>query len=145
MKNSNYTTWNRTSDLPICSTVPYPLSHRGLPFSNDLALQIYEERVQSFENEEHCHSVNHRQSSTHCNDLPLPAQLYQNSPCYPMVSQASQSSPVAGSSSSSLSPYYCLSPTSLPPSEALASKWSFIFLRSEIPSEIYPKLYPPPF
>jgi hypothetical protein len=27
MKNSNDTIWNRTSDLPICSTVPYPLCH----------------------------------------------------------------------------------------------------------------------
>ena len=30
MKNSNDTIWNRTSDLPICSTAPYPLSYRGL-------------------------------------------------------------------------------------------------------------------
>jgi hypothetical protein len=29
MKNSDDTIWNRTSDLPICSTVPYPLCHRG--------------------------------------------------------------------------------------------------------------------
>jgi hypothetical protein len=27
MKNSNDTIWNRTSDLPICSTVPEPLCH----------------------------------------------------------------------------------------------------------------------
>ena len=29
MKNSNDTIWNRTSDLPICSTAPYPLCYRG--------------------------------------------------------------------------------------------------------------------
>ena len=29
MKNSNDTIWNRTSDLPICSTAPWPLCHRG--------------------------------------------------------------------------------------------------------------------
>ena len=26
---SNDTSWDRTSDLPICSTAPYPLCHRG--------------------------------------------------------------------------------------------------------------------
>jgi len=31
MKNSNDTIWNRTSDLPICSTAPWPLCHRGPP------------------------------------------------------------------------------------------------------------------
>ena len=31
MKNSNDTIWNRTSDLPICSTAPYPLCQRGHP------------------------------------------------------------------------------------------------------------------
>ena len=30
MKNSNDTSWNRTSDLLICSAAPYPPSHRGL-------------------------------------------------------------------------------------------------------------------
>ena len=29
MKNSNDTNWDRTSDLPICSTAPYPLCYRG--------------------------------------------------------------------------------------------------------------------
>ena len=29
IKNSNDTIWNRTSDLPICSTAPYPLCYRG--------------------------------------------------------------------------------------------------------------------
>ena len=29
MKNSNDTSWDRTSDLPICSTEPCPLCHRG--------------------------------------------------------------------------------------------------------------------
>jgi len=29
MKNSNDAIWNRTSDLPICSTAPQPLSYRG--------------------------------------------------------------------------------------------------------------------
>ena len=28
-KNSNETSWDRTSDLPICSTAPSPLCHRG--------------------------------------------------------------------------------------------------------------------
>ena len=28
MKNSNDTSWDRTSELPICSTAPYPLSYR---------------------------------------------------------------------------------------------------------------------
>ena len=28
MKNSNYTSWDRTSDLPICSTATYPLCYR---------------------------------------------------------------------------------------------------------------------
>ena len=31
MKNSNDTTWNRTTDLPICSTAPSPLCHSGPP------------------------------------------------------------------------------------------------------------------
>ena len=30
MKNSD-TSWDRTSDLPICSTAPKPLCHRGPP------------------------------------------------------------------------------------------------------------------
>ena len=29
MKNSNDTIWNRTSDLPICTAVPWPLRYRG--------------------------------------------------------------------------------------------------------------------
>jgi len=29
MKNSNDTSWDRTSDLPICSTAPKPLCYRG--------------------------------------------------------------------------------------------------------------------
>ena len=29
IKNSNYTIWDRTSDLPICSTAPEPLYYRG--------------------------------------------------------------------------------------------------------------------
>ena len=29
MKNSNDTIWNRTSDLPICSTAPQSLCYRG--------------------------------------------------------------------------------------------------------------------
>jgi hypothetical protein len=29
IKNSNDIIWNRTSDLPICSTAPYPLCYRG--------------------------------------------------------------------------------------------------------------------
>ena len=29
MKNSNDTSWHRTSDLPICSTAPSPQCHRG--------------------------------------------------------------------------------------------------------------------
>jgi hypothetical protein len=29
MKNSSDTRWDRTSDLPICSTASYPLCHRG--------------------------------------------------------------------------------------------------------------------
>ena len=29
MKNSKYTSWDRTSDLPICSTAPWPLCRRG--------------------------------------------------------------------------------------------------------------------
>ena len=29
VKNSNDINWDRTSNLPICSTAPYPLSHRG--------------------------------------------------------------------------------------------------------------------
>ena len=29
MKNSNDTSWDRTSDLPICSTAPQPLCYRG--------------------------------------------------------------------------------------------------------------------
>jgi len=29
MKHSSDTIWNRTSDLPICSAVPYPLCYRG--------------------------------------------------------------------------------------------------------------------
>jgi len=29
MKNSNDTSWDRTSNLPICSTAPLPLCHRG--------------------------------------------------------------------------------------------------------------------
>jgi len=29
MKNSNDTSWDRTSDLPICSTAPEPLCYRG--------------------------------------------------------------------------------------------------------------------
>ena len=33
MKNSNDTIWDRTSDLPICSTAPYPLCHHG-PWNN---------------------------------------------------------------------------------------------------------------
>jgi len=33
MKNSNDTIWNRTGDLPICSTAPYLLCYRG-PQSN---------------------------------------------------------------------------------------------------------------
>jgi len=32
MKNSNDTSWDRTSDIPICSTTPQPLCYRGLPF-----------------------------------------------------------------------------------------------------------------
>ena len=31
MKNSNDTIWNRTSDLPICSTAPEPLCYRPPP------------------------------------------------------------------------------------------------------------------
>jgi hypothetical protein len=34
MKNSNDTIWDRTSDLPICSTAPKPLCHRGLQLVN---------------------------------------------------------------------------------------------------------------
>ena len=33
MKNSDDTIWDRTNDLPICSTALYPLCHRG-PSSN---------------------------------------------------------------------------------------------------------------
>jgi hypothetical protein len=29
MKNSSDNIWNRTSDLPICSTAPYPLCYHG--------------------------------------------------------------------------------------------------------------------
>jgi len=29
MKNSNDTNWDRTSNLPICSTAPQPLCYRG--------------------------------------------------------------------------------------------------------------------
>ena len=29
MKNSSDTIWNRTSDIPICSTAPSPLCYRG--------------------------------------------------------------------------------------------------------------------
>ena len=29
MKNSSDTSWDRTSDLPICSTAPSPLCYRG--------------------------------------------------------------------------------------------------------------------
>ena len=29
LRNSNDTIWDRTSDLPICSTAPYPLCHHG--------------------------------------------------------------------------------------------------------------------
>jgi len=31
MKNSFDTIWDRTSDLPLCSTAPWPLYHRGPP------------------------------------------------------------------------------------------------------------------
>jgi len=31
MKNSNDTSWDRTSDLQICSIAPYPLCYRGTP------------------------------------------------------------------------------------------------------------------
>jgi len=34
MKNSNDIIWNRTSDLPICSTAPYPLCHSGLQYDD---------------------------------------------------------------------------------------------------------------
>jgi len=37
MKNSNDTSWDRTSDLPICSTAPWPLNHHG-PRSDDNVL-----------------------------------------------------------------------------------------------------------
>jgi len=30
IKKSNDTSWNRTSDLPICSAAPCPLCHRGI-------------------------------------------------------------------------------------------------------------------
>ena len=33
MENFNDAIWNRTSDLPICSTAPQPLCYRGLPKS----------------------------------------------------------------------------------------------------------------
>jgi len=36
MKNSNDTSWDRTSDLPICSTALKPLCHRG-PQCNTVA------------------------------------------------------------------------------------------------------------
>ena len=42
MKNSNDTTWNRTSDLPICNTAPYPLCYRGPPTTTTTAsIAIY--------------------------------------------------------------------------------------------------------
>ena len=32
MKNANDTSWDRTSDLPICSTASQPLCYRGLRY-----------------------------------------------------------------------------------------------------------------
>ena len=40
MKISNYASWNRTSDLPICSAVPLPLRYRGY-FYKDLSKGKY--------------------------------------------------------------------------------------------------------
>ena len=36
MKNSTDTSWDQTSDLPICSTAPQPLCYRGSPFRHKL-------------------------------------------------------------------------------------------------------------
>ena len=44
MKNSNDTIWNRTSDLPICSTAPYLLCYRG-PFVYVIALKFFRSAV----------------------------------------------------------------------------------------------------
>ena len=39
MKNSTDTSWDRTNDLPICSTAPYPLCYRG-PTSKGKAVPL---------------------------------------------------------------------------------------------------------
>ena len=44
MKNFNDIFWNRTSDLAICSTAPYPLCYRGLePTSNTSSWKAFSE------------------------------------------------------------------------------------------------------
>jgi len=50
MKNSNDTIWNRTSDLPICSTAPYAQCYRGHAFQVCLIYFPQVSRVQDHKN-----------------------------------------------------------------------------------------------
>ena len=45
LKNSNDTIQDRTSDLPICSTAPQPLCHRGTPANKNDDYYNYDDKV----------------------------------------------------------------------------------------------------